>query len=99
MILIPENVNRIRALYPMIHSIHYTLLSMFLSEIWIYPVKSLGGIRLTESQVREKGLQYDRRWMIVDEKGKFLTQRVNSKMALLDVSFHTDGLILSLTSG
>jgi uncharacterized protein YcbX len=79
----------------MIHSIHYTLLSMFLSEIWIYPVKSLGGIRLTESQVREKGLQYDRRWMIVDEKGKFLTQRVNSKMALLDVSFHTDGLILS----
>ena len=78
-----------------IHSIHYTSLSMFLSEIWIYPVKSLGGIRLTESQVKEKGLQYDRRWMIVDEKGKFLTQRVNSKMALLDVSFHTEGLVLS----
>lgn len=68
---------------------------MLLSEIWIYPVKSLGGIRLSESQVEEKGLQYDRRWMIVDENGKFITQRVNTKMALLDVSLHKEGLVLS----
>lgn len=68
---------------------------MLLSEIWIYPVKSLGGIRLTISQVEEKGLQYDRRWMVVDENGKFLTQRVNNKMALVDVSFDEAGLILS----
>ncbi|MCF0054987.1 MOSC domain-containing protein [Dyadobacter sp. CY356] len=68
---------------------------MFLSEIWIYPVKSLGGIRQTQAVVEEKGLQYDRRWMIVDENGKFLTQRVNPNMALLDVEIHTDGLIIS----
>lgn len=68
---------------------------MILSEIWIYPIKSLGGIRLKESTVEEQGLKYDRRWMIVDENGKFITQRVNMKMALIDVSFHQEGLILS----
>ncbi|MFC6190416.1 MOSC domain-containing protein [Dyadobacter subterraneus] len=67
---------------------------MRLSEIWIYPVKSLGGIRQTQAQVEEKGLQYDRRWMIVDENGKFLTQRVNAKMALLDVAIHAEGLVI-----
>jgi uncharacterized protein YcbX len=68
---------------------------MHLSEIWIYPVKSLGGIRLRESQVEETGLKFDRRWLIVDEKGTFLTQRVNAQMALLDVELSQDGLLLS----
>lgn len=53
-----------------------------LSEIWIYPVKSLGGIRLTEAKVMEKGLALDRRWMLVDEQGVFMTQRFHPTMAL-----------------
>ena len=68
---------------------------MHLSEIWIYPVKSLGGIRVTEAYIEEKGLKYDRRWMIVDENGKFITQRTNTKMPLLNVSFAPDGLTIS----
>ncbi|MCE7064572.1 MOSC domain-containing protein [Dyadobacter sp. CY326] len=68
---------------------------MHLSEIWIYPVKSLGGIRLKESQVEEEGLKYDRRWLIVDEKGTFLTQRVNAQMALLDVQLYEEGLLIA----
>jgi uncharacterized protein YcbX len=66
-----------------------------LAEIWIYPIKSLGGIRLKTSSVEEKGLQYDRRWMIVDENGIFLTQRAIPKMATVDVTLHDTGLILS----
>jgi len=58
-----------------------------LSEIWIYPIKSLGGIRLSKAQVMPKGLQYDRRWMLIDQDGKFITQRVHSKMALFKLSF------------
>lgn len=54
-----------------------------LSEIWIYPIKSLGGIRLKQSMVLEKGLEYDRRWMLVDENGVFITQRLFPAMALL----------------
>jgi uncharacterized protein YcbX len=68
---------------------------MLLSEIWIYPVKSLGGIRLKTSEVQERGLKYDRRWMVVDENGKFLTQRVNPHMVFVDVALHDQGLILS----
>lgn len=68
---------------------------MQLSEIWIYPVKSLGGIRVTEAHIEEKGLKYDRRWMVVDENGKFITQRINTKMPLLDVSFDPKGLMIS----
>ncbi|HCM75336.1 MAG TPA: MOSC domain-containing protein, partial [Cytophagales bacterium] len=40
---------------------------MKLTEIWIYPVKSLGGIRVNKATVLGKGLLYDRRYMIVDE--------------------------------
>lgn len=68
---------------------------MTLSEIWIYPVKSLSGIRLTHAEVEEKGLKYDRRWMIIDENGIFITQRALHKMALIDVELLTYGLILS----
>jgi uncharacterized protein YcbX len=65
---------------------------MILSEINIYPIKSLGGISLNESVVEEKGLQFDRRWMLVTEKGEFLTQREFPKMATLSVSLENDEL-------
>jgi uncharacterized protein len=56
-----------------------------LSAIWIYPVKSLGGIALTHSAVEERGLQYDRRWMIVDENNRFLSQRELPEMVFIKV--------------
>jgi uncharacterized protein len=58
-----------------------------LSEIWIYPIKSLGGIRMPHAQVRPKGLQYDRRWMLIDDEANFITQRVHSIMAFFKLSF------------
>lgn len=58
---------------------------MFLSEINIYPIKSLGGISLKSSVIENRGLQFDRRWMLVDEKNKFLTQREFPKMATIGV--------------
>ncbi|KAA0989112.1 MOSC domain-containing protein [Dyadobacter aurulentus] len=67
----------------------------FLSEIWVYPVKSLGGVRLETAQVEERGLQYDRRWLIVDGNGTFLTQRAHPEMALIDVAIREDSLLLS----
>lgn len=64
---------------------------MFLAEIWIYPIKSLGGIPLTESTVEPRGLQYDRRWMLVDAGGEFITQRKIHEMALIGVNFASGG--------
>ncbi|MFM7853327.1 MAG: MOSC domain-containing protein, partial [Flammeovirgaceae bacterium] len=57
-----------------------------LSEIWIYPIKSLGGIRLPAAKVMEKGLEHDRRWMLIDANNTFLTQRTHHAMALFKLS-------------
>lgn len=68
---------------------------MKLTEIWIYPVKSLGGIRLNKSTVLRKGLQYDRRYMLVDDNYTFITQRAMPELSLFKLSFHDDGFLIS----
>jgi hypothetical protein len=45
------------------------------TQIWIYPVKSMRGIKVKNALVEEKGFVHDRRWMLVDRRGKFITQR------------------------
>ncbi|GAA4433881.1 MOSC domain-containing protein [Pontibacter saemangeumensis] len=65
---------------------------LYLSDIYIYPIKSLGGIRVQTAEVEARGLRYDRRWMLVDGKGLFLTQRQHAQMALLQVSLQPEGL-------
>ncbi len=66
-----------------------------LSQIWIYPIKSLGGISVKAAVVEQRGLQYDRRWMLVDDNGIFLTQRKFHEMALLQVEIMEGGLKVS----
>lgn len=66
-----------------------------LTQIWIYPIKSLGGISLSSAKVMGKGLQYDRRWMLVDESGKGMTQRVYPKMALFKLSLNNGQLTVT----
>lgn len=68
-----------------------------LSEIWIYPIKSLGGISLNEANVRRKGLQYDRRWMLIDKSGVAMTQRVYHEMALFKLSFAGNHIMIAYT--
>src|SRR5687768_2917355 len=68
--------------------------ALTLSEIWIYPIKSLGGIRADRATVREKGLEHDRRWMLIDNAGVALTQRTHPAMALFKVAI--DGPQLSI---
>ena len=62
------------------------------SELWIYPVKSLGGIQVSEATVSDRGFLHDRRWMLVGEKGKFLSQREFPNLALLQVNLHSNSL-------
>lgn len=69
----------------------------YLSEIWIYPVKSLGGIRVSFAKVLAKGLEYDRRWMVIDDAGQFMSQRSYPAMALLQPSLEQDHLTLTIT--
>ncbi len=69
---------------------------MYLSEINIYPIKSLRGISLKESKIERRGLEFDRRWMLIDQNNKFLTQREFPKMATIDVNILPDGLQTSI---
>ena len=57
---------------------------MKLSSIHIYPVKSLGGFSANEWKLEARGLEHDRRWMLVDESGFFLTQRTLPELCLLE---------------
>ncbi|WP_033403375.1 MOSC domain-containing protein [Dyadobacter beijingensis] len=69
--------------------------STYLSEIWIYPVKSLAGFRVPSAHAGWPGLRYDRQWMVVDAHGRFLTQREMPQMALLQAEIGDNGLLLS----
>jgi uncharacterized protein YcbX len=71
---------------------------LILSEIWIYPIKSLGGIRLTDSKVFEKGLEHDRRWMLVNENNQFMTQRDVHKMSLFKQSLTNSEVTVSFAN-
>ncbi len=71
---------------------------MILSKINIYPIKSLGGISLKNAAVEKRGLQFDRRWMLVDVKQNFLTQRNFPKMATVSVEILKSGLRVSVSN-
>jgi uncharacterized protein len=55
---------------------------LLVTQINIYPVKSFDGYSTTSAVVEQRGLQYDRRWMLVNADGVFLTQRNHPQMAL-----------------
>lgn len=74
----------------------YAMLSI--SHLYIYPVKSLGGIELMSARVTDRGLEHDRRWMLVDEQGKFLTQRTFPALAMMQTSI-SDGQLVIRAAG
>ncbi len=67
---------------PHLHSLH------------LYPVKGLRGLALDAAAVARHGLVGDRRWMVADPDGRFLTQRQVAAMARLDALPTADGLRL-----
>ncbi len=65
-----------------------------ISNLYIYPIKSLGGIEVQNVELTDRGLALDRRWMLVDEHNQFLTQRSFPQMALLKTAFKENKLIV-----
>lgn len=54
-----------------------------LSGLRFYPIKSCRGVRLDRAEVGPRGLRDDRRWMLVDDEGRFLSQRRHPRMCLV----------------
>ena len=50
-----------------------------------YPIKSLSGLMLQSCEATPIGLSNDRRWMLVEEDGQFVSQRKDPKLACLSV--------------
>jgi len=72
---------------------------MHLSEINIYPVKSLTGISLAEAVIEDRGLRYDRRWMLVDRNNRFFTQREFPAMATISIDLDGDKFTARVRNG
>ena len=63
---------------------------MHITALYTYPVKALAGISLPKARIEKRGLAYDRRWMLVDRDGLFISQREIPQLALLapDLTVH-----------
>ena len=66
-----------------------------LGGVYVYPIKSCGGISLASADLGATGLLHDRRWMLVDEGGGFMSQRRHPRMALISTRVTPDRLVVS----
>ena len=70
-------------------------MTLQLTDIWRYPVKSCQGERLARARVEPWGLAGDRRWMVVDAAGDPLTAREHPRMVLIRPAVTDGGLTLT----
>lgn len=66
-----------------------------LSSLHIYPIKSSAGITLSNSWVDDYGLSFDRRFVVTDCNGKFITARTKPTLCLVQANLTANGLILT----
>jgi MOSC domain-containing protein len=66
-----------------------------LIALFVYPVKSCRGIALTRAAVDARGFVGDRRFLVVDAHDRFLTQRVEPRMALIETALNGADLVLA----
>jgi uncharacterized protein len=68
---------------------------LIVSNLSIYPIKSTAGIDLPSSQVDQYGLAFDRRFLLTDDSGQFITARTHAKLCLIRSEITPDGLCLN----
>jgi len=72
---------------------------MIVTNLFEYPIKGLLGNEICCATVNRRGLAMDRRWMLVDEQGNFLSQRQLPALTEF-LPAHQDNLIIKhLQSG
>src|SRR5437868_12495287 len=63
-----------------------------ISQLFVYPIKGLGGVALSSAKLTDRGIQYDRRWMLIDENNRFLSQRELHELSLFQVKIDEEQL-------
>lgn len=66
-----------------------------LSRLFVYPIKSTAPLELVSAEVLAEGLAHDRRYVVTDDKGRFLTARRFPRMVLIHTELSDDGLTVS----
>lgn len=66
-----------------------------ITQLIRYPVKSCAGHTLTEIELSTRGIALDRQWMLVDERGEFVTQRTDPRLALVSTRVRFGELTLT----
>jgi uncharacterized protein YcbX len=69
------------------------------ASIHIYPVKAGRAIDLAEAEVEPWGLAGDRRWLVVDPDGRFISQRTEPALALVRTRYGAAGSLQLGTDG
>jgi len=65
-----------------------------IAGLYVHPVKSCARIGLERALVTETGLEWDRQWMVVDERGEFVSQRDEPRLALVRPTLRGSDLLL-----
>lgn len=65
------------------------------SELTVFPLKSGKGVSLQTSSVDDMGLEFDRRFLISDMKGQFITGRTHPKLSLIKTEVMASGAIFT----
>lgn len=69
---------------------------MHIHALNLYPVKSLAGIAVDSFSLDDFGPVGDRRWMIVDARRQFVTQRSNPELALATTRFAGPDVVINI---
>lgn len=68
---------------------------MELTGIFVYPIKGMGGIPLKSAILEERGIRLDRRWMLIDDENRFISQRQSSNLSLFRIEISDQQLKVS----
>jgi uncharacterized protein YcbX len=63
--------------------------------LFVYPVKSSRAIAKPRVRVTWTGFEWDRQWMVIDDKGTFLSQRTHPRLALIVPQVAPHALVLT----
>lgn len=66
-----------------------------LSSLHVYPIKSCAGTVVASWPADSLGLVHDRRWMLTDEDGTFLSQRELPRMSLIKPEMEEGNLLVT----
>ena len=70
-----------------------------LDDLRVYPIKSCGGISMPRARVVARGLEHDRRFMLVDASGRFVTLRTEPRLPFVELAIRDDAYDVAFPGG